>query len=254
MLLESDIIPYHVSPPPGERVIILAPHPDDETLGCGGTIRLLLEAKKNVKVIFLTRGEKADPSAVNISAYALLREKEARKALRVLGVTEYDFLRFPDRELYARSEEVREGLLQIMAAYRMDTLYSPSMVELNPDHRAAAAISLAIQRTWMGSAAPGERTAPVKVVFFEVTTPLRPNLLVDVTNDAYRRKIRAAKKYGSQLKLMNYLKHITALNAIRCLTVKGSHRVEAFWSIERPLGDEEISAWLSYQESSAGTW
>ena len=62
MLQESDIIPYHLSHPPGERAIVLAPHPDDETLGCGGTIRLLLKSKRPVKVIFLTSGEKADPS------------------------------------------------------------------------------------------------------------------------------------------------------------------------------------------------
>ncbi|MDP2754341.1 MAG: PIG-L family deacetylase [Nitrospirota bacterium] len=124
MLQEFDIIPYHLSHPPGERAIVLAPHPDDETLGCGGTIRLLLKSKRPVKVIFLTSGEKADPShklsqivqienppyvsllnenpgippllkgggggLLNkshvITEYALLREKEAVKALRVLGV------------------------------------------------------------------------------------------------------------------------------------------------------------------------
>ena len=60
MLQESDIIPFHCSPPIGEKILVLAPHPDDETLGCGGTIRLLRKAKKQVKVIFLTSGDKAD--------------------------------------------------------------------------------------------------------------------------------------------------------------------------------------------------
>jgi len=111
MIQESEIIPYHVSEPPGERVLVLAPHPDDEALGCGGTVRLLIEAKKKIRVLFLTSGERADPAqevspAVHCSGsaagscvtdYSLMREKEAERALRVLGVSEYAFLRFPDR-------------------------------------------------------------------------------------------------------------------------------------------------------------
>ncbi len=246
MLSESDIIPYHLSPPPGEKVLVLSPHPDDETLGCGGIIRLLLERKKEVRVIFLTNGDKADPSAENRVAYSLMREKEAQKALGVLGVTDYDFLRFPDRGLRERHAEVLERLLGIVESYRPDTLYCPSMIELNPDHRAAAAISLEIQRTRMENIVSGERPARMRVVFYEIATPLRPNLLVDVTA-TYRRKIRAAKKYKSQLRLMDYLGHIIALNAVRSLTVKGPRHVEAFWSVENPPGEEEISAWLSYQ-------
>jgi LmbE family N-acetylglucosaminyl deacetylase len=60
MIRESDLIPFTVSPPKGDKALILAPHPDDETLGCGGTIRLLLLRKTPVKVIFLTSGEKAE--------------------------------------------------------------------------------------------------------------------------------------------------------------------------------------------------
>ena len=80
MMLESDIIPFSAVPPFGERALVLAPHPDDETLGCGGTIRLLLVANKRVKVVFLTSGEQADHSHNNTD-YAVLREKEAGKAL-----------------------------------------------------------------------------------------------------------------------------------------------------------------------------
>lgn len=273
MLQESEIIPYHLSPPPGERVVVLAPHPDDESLGCGGTIRLLVSAKKKVKVVFLTSGDKGDPAdprssspplklrggrgalsppvgegfsdkEAHITAYSLMREKEAQKALRTLGVSDYDFLRFPDRGLFSHHEDALEELMKIVKAFRPDTLYSPSMVEPNPDHRAAAALSMGVQRSVTGGVSASAGPSHLRVVFYEVTLPLRPNLLVDIT-PVYRRKRSAVRKYKSQLKLIDYLRHITALNTVRSLTVKGARYVEAFWCTERPWGEEKIMKWLS---------
>jgi len=294
MLQESDIIPYHLSHPPGERAIVLAPHPDDETFGCGGTIRLLLKSKIPVKVIFLTSGDKADPSnpksyttnnhehyhpplippveggkteerllsrearlwptrkgsstipsplagegkgegGFNITEYALLREKEAEKAMKILGVTDYEFLRFPDRELNLYYKSALDRLLEIIGTYMPDTIYSPSMIEINPDHRATAALSMEIQRINKG-----------KIVFYEITIPLRPNILVDITS-VYMMKKRAIKKYKSQLKLLDYLRHIISLNAIRTLTVQKAKYAEAFWVMEKPLSDIDVGKWLGYQ-------
>ncbi len=296
MLFEPDLIPYKVTSPVGERSIILAPHPDDETIGCGGTIRLLLNAKKSVKVIFLTSGDKADPShklshIVNkknppippflkggkgglhkippdqnhVTHYALLREKEAINALNVLGISEYEFLRFPDRRLHEHYHEAADRLLRIFTAYRPDAVYSPSMIELNPDHRTTAVLALEIQRIVMNTdintliyddppplpPPQGGRVRvgvmPIRLVFYEVTTPLRPNMLVDITS-TYRWKKKAIKKYASQLKLMDYLKYITALNVFRALTADGASCVEAFWCAEKPLSDEDVTSWLTYQK------
>jgi len=253
MLQESEIIPYHVSPPQGERAIVFAPHPDDETLGCGGTIRLLVQSKKEVKVVFLTSGNMADPahrlSEVaagnnNITEYALLREKEAVKAMSVLGVSDYEFLRFPDRELSGHYQSVFEELLRIMKQYQPDTIYSPSMLELHPDHRTTAALSFDLQRNMREDAGGPEK---VRVVLYEVTIPIRPNTLIDITS-SYRHKRRAIKKYKSQLKLYDYLGYITSLNKTRTLTVQETRYAEAFWMTERPLTDEDIARWISCRE------
>jgi LmbE family N-acetylglucosaminyl deacetylase len=315
MLLESDLIPFTVASPVGNKSIVLSPHPDDETLGCGGTIRLFLKSKKHVKVVFLTSGDKADPSnklsqivhnenppgfsfsnppsppfskgglggllnESHITEYALLREKEAVKALRILGASDYEFLRFPDRELGAYYENALERLLKIVEIYMPDTIYSPSMIELNPDHRTTAALSLEIQRRSMANPnldmnrsyntasqdamkiippnPPLEKGGrgdfqmkdfvPVRLVFYEITTPLRPNILVDIT-PVYNKKKQAIKKYKSQLKLKDYFRHITALNTIRALTVNGQRYVEAFWHVDAPLNEEDIAKWLSYQRA-----
>jgi LmbE family N-acetylglucosaminyl deacetylase len=342
-VFESDIIPYHVSSPPGERIVVLAPHPDDETLGCGGTIRLLRKSGKKVKVIFLTSGDQADPSnklshipsealikttpqcsvselshipsplrgegagegagmilhpplnplpsregrfdkgtlfspplnkggyrgvqggsggfsdQSHFTKYALLREREAIKALKILGVSDYEFLRFPDRKLDLHFESLLGRLLDILKQYAADIIYSPSMIELNPDHRATAAMAMEIQKTVMNTDAPsasppprGGRArvgvTPLAILFYEVTTPLRPNVLIDISSTRNRKR-KAVKSYKSQLGITDYLKYITALNEVRALTVREAGAVEAFWLVESPLRTEEITAWLAYQAS-----
>ena len=186
MLQESEIVPYHLSPPLGEKVLVLAPHPDDETLGCGGTLRLLVESGKTVKVVFLTSGDKGDPEhslsriqkdqkekaetpsysrrgkgdvsdGSHFTEYASLREKESVKALKILGVSDYQFLRFPDRELHAHFEDVFECVHAITADYLPDTVYSPSIIELNPDHRTTAELSFRMQREAIADSGGGKK-------------------------------------------------------------------------------------------------
>lgn len=257
MLQESEIIPYHLSHPIGVRILILAPHPDDETFGCGGIIRLLTESKRHVKVIFLTSGDKADPSHPSskikhaeghITDYSLMREEESVKALTVLGVSDYEFLRFPDRELYICHEKVLERLLEIIKVYTPDVIYSPSIIELNPDHRATAALSVEIRKRIPEHSTDMRNCPPIKIVFYEVTTPLRPNMLIDVTS-VYGRKTKAMKKYKSQLRILDFAGYINALNRVRSLTVQDAGYVEAFWSIEHPFTDEYMERWLAYQSA-----
>ena len=173
-----------------------------------------------------------------------MREKESVKALKVLGVSDYQFLRFPDRELHAHFEDVFECVRAITADYLPDTVYSPSIIELNPDHRTTAELSFRIQR---GAAAGSGAGKGLRLVFYEVSTPFRPNMLTDITA-AYGRKKKAMKAYKSQLRLINFIDYITALNTVRALTVKARY-VEAFWVMEQPPGEEENARWLAYQSA-----
>jgi LmbE family N-acetylglucosaminyl deacetylase len=235
---EPEIIPFEVSSPPGERVIVFAPHPDDETLGCGGTLRNLLARGKTARVVFLTKGEKARPDEPDKEGYAMIREREAMKAMRILGCPEYEFLRFPDRELFQNREKVEEAIRRIIDDVGPDAVYGPSPVEINPDHRATAEILLALH---------GE-TASWRCLFYEVVTPFRPNILVDVTA-AYKFKEKAIKCYKSQLKLADYLHVIKALNSFRSLTLwKDTKYAEAFWEVEKRTSKEDMELWLSYRQ------
>lgn len=243
MLLEHELVPYSNSLPTGNRIIVLAPHPDDETFGCGGAILQLVEMKKDIKVIFLTSGDKADPNhkankiihdKMHITDYSLMREDEAKKALYVLSVTDYVFLRYPDRELHLYYNQIYEQLKGLINDYRPDTIYSPSPIELNPDHRTCAQLSLALQNSF-------------KIAFYEVTSPLRPNQLVDITN-YYDKKMTALSQYNSQIGLIDYSYYISALNRFRALTVSKTY-CEAYWLLEGKNSDDSICRWLCYKSS-----
>lgn len=99
-------------PPLGDRVLIISPHPDDETLGAGGLIHQLARQGKQIQVVFLTSGDAFaggarrwfDSSYVSprdYRYYGRIREKEAIKAGRALGLeqAQITFLGFPDKGL-----------------------------------------------------------------------------------------------------------------------------------------------------------
>ena len=94
------------------RLLVIAPHPDDETLGAGGLIQRVLEARGRVQVVFLTDGDgypegvrvgerASHPKASNYRDYGRRRQYEARAALERLGMNGdgATFLSFPDRGL-----------------------------------------------------------------------------------------------------------------------------------------------------------
>ncbi len=91
------------------RVMIIAPHPDDETLGTGGVIQSALAAHSEVKLVYLTHGDYNEISSIFYKKWPLLttpdfiksgqiRKKEAAAAMSILGLTEKDliFLGYPD--------------------------------------------------------------------------------------------------------------------------------------------------------------
>ena len=84
--IEAEIIPYEASRLLAERLLILAPHPDDEVIGCGGVAVQNLREGRKVRVVVATDGAEADTSVADRDAYRTSREEESRRALAMPGV------------------------------------------------------------------------------------------------------------------------------------------------------------------------
>ena len=129
-------------------VLVIAPHPDDESLGCGGTIALLREAGVPVNVIFVSDGSMSHPASKKYPAAhrVLLREGEAVEALGILGVSPscIRFLRWQDGAVPARNEpgfsESVRLLQKEMETLQPDVLLAPWRRDPHRDHQATAAI------------------------------------------------------------------------------------------------------------------
>src|SRR5438270_10321937 len=87
------------------RVLVVSPHPDDESLGCGGTLHRHVEAGDAVRVVFLTSGEHGGHGLPPSEAGAL-REQEARRAAEIIGIEEVEFWRLTDGGLKATAAVV----------------------------------------------------------------------------------------------------------------------------------------------------
>lgn len=108
--MQSIVLPAHTPPAPGARVLVIAPHCDDETLGAGGLIAGAARRGAPVSVVFITNGDgfpmavsreygRLRPRPRDYESMARRRQGEARRALARLGVPgqRIFFLGYPDR-------------------------------------------------------------------------------------------------------------------------------------------------------------
>ncbi len=200
--------PFEVCSLTGRKALLLAPHPDDESLTCGGTLRLHILAADPVKVVFLTDGSRADTAGrLSRAAYTALRRREAEAACGILGVTDFEFWNYPDREL--STTDALDRLAHTLDAYRPGLIYAPSPLEFHPDHRAAAELA------WQAVA---KTRARADVAFYESNRPIHINRLVSV-DSVQRTKEEACRAHRSQMENLPYAEILGALSRYRALTV-----------------------------------
>ncbi|MEO8072394.1 MAG: PIG-L deacetylase family protein [Acidobacteriota bacterium] len=124
------------------KTLIVAPHPDDESLGCGGAIALLRSFNVEVEVLVLSDGTLSHPNSVKFPAEKLrdLRENEMLDALKILGVNKENttFFRYKDRSVPDKnSVQAVAQCAEYLAWTKPQTILVPWRRDPHPDHRAA---------------------------------------------------------------------------------------------------------------------
>jgi len=215
--------------PPGGRVLVLAAHPDDEVIGCGGAIRLHRLASDQVKIVYLTDGsmgfpDSHRPTKQERGEMAKTREAETRAAAKILGIDDLVFLRYLDGQL--RSNRLIEKYFsQLLSDYQPDIIYIPSFLDTNSDHFETAKILIrAISHSKISA----------RIFSYEIWSPTFANAFVKidrVIND----KRKALSLFKSQLRSRNYLDAALALNHYRGSIFNAGKFAEAYFSCPAEL-------------------
>ena len=218
-----------------KNILILAPHPDDEVLGCGATIKKLSEEGNQVFVLIASRGSKRLYDQTKVEA----ARQEALEAHVLLGVTKTFFLDFPAPELdTVPLADISREISKVISELKINVLYLPHRGDIHNDHRVVFNAGLVAARP-VGNCSVTEIYAYETLSETEWAAPFGddafiPTCFVNVesTLDA---KMEAMQCFKSQLKAFpnpRSLETIEALAKFRGATV-GFKAAEAFMIIRK---------------------
>jgi LmbE family N-acetylglucosaminyl deacetylase len=159
--------PIPVSAPFGRSVLVVAPHQDDEIIGCGGAAALQVRAGGEAAVVLLQDGaDGCEELGMSRAELRDLRNEESRRAAAAIGLPEPVFLNFPD--LATNIKPAAEQVRALMVQLGIDAVFIPFVLDAHPDHRVANYILAEALKT-----IPGD----VRVLEYEVWGMCIPNVL-----------------------------------------------------------------------------
>ena len=203
-----------------KKLIVIAAHPDDEIIGCGGTLLKLQKQKYEINLVFISDGVRGRMSKktdeLQIVNKIKLREEKARMVAKKLNVKNIFFLNYPNLQLHNSDKlEIVKKLIDILNIIKPDTVFIHSNKDLNPDHRIGNECSITALR-------PTLKKNPSSIYAFEIPSStdwslgqfgvFRPNLFIDIEKE-FKQKSKLLDIYKNEFwkyphpMSKKYLKH-----------------------------------------------
>jgi N-acetylglucosamine malate deacetylase 1 len=235
MRFTRNLEPVVLQIPPAKRLLVLAPHPDDETLGAGGTLIRAIKSGAVVKTLYVTSGRASLRKAM---------EEEAREVSASVGY-ETEFLGYPLNEIPIGGE-AQERVAESINRFEPQIVFLPFLLDDHDDHRRVNhLLYLADKRGLLRS----------KCDFwaYQVYSTVIPNVVVDIT-DVAAEKALSVNLWSSQKESRDWAHYILGMNAFnsRFLRHAGKRYVEAFFAVP----SEEYFSWCSlyFGEGARGAY
>jgi LmbE family N-acetylglucosaminyl deacetylase len=210
-----------------KKILVIAAHPDDEVLGCGGTIAKHTQQKDQVRVLFIADGENSRDTT-----HLEQRKKSAQNALKILGATAEGFLDFSDNQLDSVPLlQIIQKIERTIQTYKPEIVYTHHYGDLNIDHSLT-------NRAVMTACRPLPGCSVKEIYAFEVLSStewadeaeqFKPNHFVDIQN-FWDKKVDAITEYKAEMREFPHsrsMENLDALSTFRGGSI-GVQRAEAF--------------------------
>ncbi|QUM77850.1 PIG-L family deacetylase [Moritella sp. 24] len=218
-----------------KSILVVAAHPDDEVLGCGGSIARHIDNGDSVSVIFMTNGVSARCGSGDKES--IIRQQSATSALNILGVSSIFFEDCPDNMMDKLSLiEVVKKVELVINKVNPEIIYTHFSDDLNIDHRIT-------HQAVMTACRPQCAYSVKEIYCFEVPSStewnsysshkFNPNFFVDIS-DFWSKKEKALLEYKEEMRAFPHSRSIKAIEALAILRGAnvGLEKAESF-QIER---------------------
>lgn len=219
------------------KILIIAAHPDDEVLGCGGTIAKLTKRGDKVFCLFLGSGKGSrflDKQSPELKKEQLTLRKEAAAVAKILGIGKIFFEDFPDQQYdTVPFLNIVKAIEKIKNTIKPDIVFTHHYGDLNLDHRLTFQAVITATR-------PLQNESVKSIYSFEIASATEwgsynkenyfiPNIFMDIA-DTFNKKIQALKAYKTEIRNYPHPRSIESLEIIakRWGTVVGKEKIEAF--------------------------
>lgn len=194
--------PVPIKAPFGKSLLVVAPHQDDEIIGCGGAMILHKRSGKELNVLFVQDGgDEHKEDGLSRSDLISIRESEACRVAKELGISSPTFLRFKEIQ-HDNISEIAEAIKDNIRVTRADTIFAPFFLDYNIDHRMTVyALSESLK---------GLSHKPV-IYGYEVWGLCIPNVILNI-DSVIQKKKKLLSHYVSQISGTDYINCITGLN------------------------------------------
>lgn len=196
-----------------DRILVIAPHPDDESFGCGGLISLYA---KQIDVLLLSRGEKGIPE-LSEKETKHVRMLEFQTAMALVGVNNFFIQDLNDLEIINGKEKLRRF---DFSPYTK--VFIPNSHDTHPDHLAAHILATHLV----------PKQAPRAEIFqYEIWSPFATVSHYLNIDTVIENKRELMANYKSQVSLMGYIESLVGLNRYRSLSGSGQY-CEAYLKVK----------------------
>lgn len=224
-------------------LLVIAPHPDDEVIGCGGLISKIKSQGGQVQILFMTVGNTQDFTKGGRRSTRQTRQTEIKRVAQHLRFDQWRIAmpgdryhlqldHVPQKQLI---HEIERGKKISLEASQPDILAIPSLDDYNQDHRAVTLAAIAASRP----APAADKYIPPLIISYE--TPMnawtprgvihQPNLVISLTPAQLRAKLEGMQLYHSQMRAAGHPRHIDSLAALARLrgALIGTVAAEAYY-------------------------